>query len=318
LKAFCISHAKDVDGLASAAMAMAATGGESRLVDYEDVPGVLDEVPEDAGLVVISDLGVDNDKADEFVEKIGRLAARARVTYIDHHYLPESTKKRLAEKGVKVVHDVRECASMLTYETFRGELPGEAKLVALCGAVTDYMDDSPMASRLMEQSDRHYVLLEATMLAYALSKKGESDHFPEKVARHLSLMKPPHELKGVAELAVAQLDDTVKMARRAKREGRKIGRLAWMVTTQHSTGNVAKLLVGAFGVPLGVAMKQKQPGWYEVSLRGTSECKIHLGRTLSSLAGRLGGSGGGHKLAAGCRIPAGAQREFLKELARRV
>src|SRR5437899_12973502 len=80
-----------------------------------------------------------------------------------------------------------------------------------------------------------------------------------------------------------------------------MGMLAYMRTDQHATGSIAKLLIGAFDVPVGVAFREKsEPGWYEVSFRGTSDCKVHLGRVVGRLAERYGGSGGGSKLAAGC------------------
>ena len=103
-----------------------------------------------------------------------------------------------------------------------------------------------------------------------------------------------------------------------KEQGRKKGGLAYMFTAEHSTGNVAKVLIGAFDVPVGVALKQKQQGWYEVSLRGTSRTKVHLGRTISKIAGELGGSGGGHQKAAGCRIPAAKAEEMLAALSKKV
>ena len=40
-----------------------------------------------------------------------------------------------------------------------------------------------------------------------------------------------------------------------------------------------------------------------MSLRCTSECKVHLGQTISEIAGRHGGNGGGHARAAGCTVP---------------
>jgi hypothetical protein len=41
----CISHIKDVDGLSSAALVVAARGGTFRLTDYDDVLDELDAVP---------------------------------------------------------------------------------------------------------------------------------------------------------------------------------------------------------------------------------------------------------------------------------
>ncbi|MDA4123873.1 MAG: DHHA1 domain-containing protein [Thaumarchaeota archaeon] len=318
MKAFCISHVKDVDGLGSAALVSAAIGAEVLLSDYDDLIDNLRRVPDDVDTFVLCDIGADNANLDGFVNQLKKIRAYAEVTYVDHHYMSEATKRRLRAAKVKLVHDVTECSSMLTYLTFRAALPERARLIALCGAVTDYMDTSPSAKKMMEQADRQFVLLEASMLAYALGRKGGQDGFPEKVVRELSKMKHPHEIEGVPELAVEQLEVVVRLGEEVKREGKVLGRLAYMVTTQHSTGNVAKLLIGAFEVPVGVSLKEKEEGWYEVSLRCTSECKAHLGRTIVRIASRLGGNGGGHKMAAGCRIPTSKADEMLQALARRV
>jgi RecJ-like exonuclease len=318
MKAFCISHIKDVDGLSSAALAVAATGGEFLLSDYDTIIADLDRVPADADRVVITDLGTDVTTSEEFAEKLGRIASHAQVTYIDHHFASEETKRKIKRKGVKLVHDVSECASMLTYTTFKKLLPERARLIALCGAVTDYMDDSPVASKLMEHADRHFVLLEATLLAFAVARKGDEAGYPEMIVSELSKMKHPHEIPGVPELAVEQLGIVATLGEEVKRLGKKKGRLAYMVTSEHATGGVSKLLIGAFDVPVGVAMKEIPGGWYEVSLRGTSECRVHLGKTISAIAAKLGGNGGGHAKAAGCRVQVGKAPEMLKLLAKRV
>ena len=318
MKAYCLSHRKDVDGLASGSMSVAATGGELILSDYDDMVDNLRKVPDDADRVVISDLGADSADFPDFLKEMQRIAKHAKVTYIDHHYMSEPAKRKLRKAGIQVVHDVRECASMLTYRTLRDQLPERARLNALCGAVTDYMDDSPMAKKMMEKGDRHFVLLEATMLSLALGNRAEEPGFPEMVVAELARMKHPHEIAGVPEAAVRQLDKEAALGEEVKNGGARLGRLAYMVTSQYSTGNVAKLLIGAFDVPVGVAMKEKNPGWYEVSLRGTSECKVHLGRTIAKASVRLGGSGGGHRKAAGCRVPVSRADEMLQSLSKRV
>ena len=202
--------------------------------------------------------------------------------------------------------------------SFKDTLPEGARLVALCGAVTDYMDDSPLGKKLMEQGDRHFILLEATLLSLALGRRGDEEGFPEMVVGELSAMKKPHEIDGVPTAAIEQLRVEAELGEVVKSEGRRKGRLAYMVTTQHSTGSIAKLLIGAFEVPVGVAMKQKEAGWYEVSLRATSECRVHLGRTIGKVAESLGGSGGGHRKAAGCRVPVSRSGEMLEALSKRV
>jgi single-stranded DNA-specific DHH superfamily exonuclease len=309
---------KDVDGLGSAALVAAATGAEVLLSDYDDLLDNLAKVPPGTERFVLCDLGADNANLGGFLKGLRKIAESAEVTYIDHHFMTPATKSKLKRTGVRLVHDEDECSSMLAYLTFKDSLPEGARLIALCGAVTDYMDNSPAARRLMEQADRQFVLLEATMLAYALGRKGAQDGFPELVVSELSKMKRPHEIADVPHLAVGQLAEVSRLAEHVKERGKKMGRLAYMITTEHSTGNVAKLLVGAFNVPVGVAMKEKQPGWYEVSLRSTSECRIHLGRTIDRIASRLGGNGGGHRKAAGCRVPVSKADVMLRELSKKL
>lgn len=318
LKSYCISHRKDVDGLGSASMAVAATGGEVLLSDYDDFVDNLRKVPDDADRLVVTDIGADSADFPAYLEQMKRIAKHAEVIHIDHHYMSEQAKRRVRNAGVRLVHDTSECASILTYKTFKDVLPERARLIALCGAVTDYMDDSPIAKKLMEQGDRHFVLLEATLLSLALGRRAEEEGFPEMVVKELSKMKHPHEIPGVPEAALEQLDREARLGEMVKARGKKRGRIAYMVTTQYSTGSVAKLLIGAFEVPVGVAMKQKQEGWYEVSLRSTSETHVHLGRTIGKIAASLGGSGGGHRKAAGCRVPVSRAEEMLGALAKKV
>ncbi len=316
MRAFCISHVKDVDGVGAAAIVSAATGAEVLLSDYSSLMDDLKKVPEDVDRFVLCDLGSDNSEAETFVERLRSIASHASVTYIDHHFMSEKVRKSLQRAGVKVVHDEKECSSMLAYLTYRKKVPERARMIALLGAVTDYMDDSPEAKKIMEQADRQFILLEATMLAFAMGRGGTEGGFPEKVARELSMMRHPHEIEGVPALALEQLDAEVLLADEVKEKGKKVGRMAYMVTPEHSTGNVAKLLIGAFQVPVGVAMKEKERGWYEVSLRSTSECRVHLGKAIGKVAAACGGSGGGHSRAAGCRVPVAEVDTMLRSIAK--
>ncbi len=304
-----------MDGIGSAALVVAARGGRFNLASYDDVFDHLDGVPEDIDELVLCDIGTDPARAGEFAGKLGELAKRCRVTYIDHHYLDDKSKKRIRKLGVKLVHNTKECASILTYKTFVKELPEEAGKIALYGAVTDYMDNSPIAKRLMEKSDRHFILLEATLLSHAMARKGDDIEFVNSLVGELAGMKEPHGIDDIVGLAMEQVKEVALLTTEVKRLGKKLKRLAYANTTQQATGNVAKLLIGAFNAPVGVSFREKtQEGWYEVSLRGTSDCRVHLGRTIGKLVQKYGGSGGGHKLAAGCRIPKGNMHSLLVEL----
>jgi RecJ-like exonuclease len=314
----CISHIKDVDGVASAALVLSARGGTFRLTDYDELFKEMDAVPASATSLTICDLGTNASNFPEFVSRLAGLAKRMPVTYIDHHYLTEEGKSQLLRTGVEVRHDVRDCASVLTYLAYKDSQPEEARLLALYGAVTDYMDGSAVAAQMMETFDRQFILLECTLLSYALAKNGRDHAYPEMLVKELALMKAPHSIDDVGREALEQAEVVRKLAEEVKTKGTRMGRLAYMKTEQSATGNVAKLLLGAFGVSLGVAYKEKAGGMAEFSLRSTSESKIHLGKEIGLIAQKHGGSGGGHDKAAGCSVPSSEVQGLLKDLEARL
>ena len=315
---YCVSHVKDIDGISAAAMTRAATGADVTLTDYGRVVEDLRAVPREAKSLFICDLGVDTSDPGPFITIMGSLAGRAHVTYIDHHYLPTSTKARIRKSGVRLVHNERECASILTYLTFRDTLPPRFQLLALYGAVTDEMDHTPEASRLMGMTDRHFVLAEASLLSQALSFKAGRGGFPDMLVRELSTGRLPHEIEGVPESALKQVGLEAKLMDEVNSHGKRVGRLAYMDTTEYSSGIVAKLLLGAFRVPVGVAIRENKPGELVVELRGTSECRVHLGRVIGEVSSKLGGSGGGHRLASGGIVPSDKESLLLRMLSRKI
>ena len=315
MKTVCVSHVKDVDGLCSAAIVRAATGAEVILTDYGKVLAALGTISDGAKRVIVCDLGTDAGESDEFVARLASFARRGEAAYVDHHFLPRRVKRSIEGAGVRLVHDTNECSSVLAFQTFRDLLPAEAERLALFGAVTDDMDGAPAASRMMEQTDRGFVLLEATLLSNALSFRGESPGFQESMVSELAKMKQPHEIEGVVEYAVRQLAVSASLSKEVRRKGKRMGRLAFVETSEYSSGNVARWLMGAFGVPVGVAIR-KRNGLAEVELRGTSDCRVHLGKTIGPIAFELGGSGGGHRLACGCHVPEGKEMKMLAELSK--
>jgi len=105
-------------------------------------------------------------------------------------------------------------------------------------------------------------------------------------------MKAPHTIDDVPRQAMEQAEVVRLLAEEVRTMGTRLGRLAYMRTDESATGNVAKLLLGAFGVPVGVSYKLKPEGRAEFSFRGTSESGVHLGKEISAIAQKHRGSGG--------------------------
>jgi single-stranded DNA-specific DHH superfamily exonuclease len=307
----CISHGKDADGLVSASLVKAATGAQIVLADYGDFVEKMGAV-KSVDHLYICDLGLNGTLAASFVKEIERIRGFASIHYIDHHPLDPALKENLKGFGVELTHSLEECASVLTYTTLKDQLHGSAAVLAAYGAITDYMDDTPLAKKIIARYDRQFVLLEATLLTYALIGGMEDQDLRDRIVTELSGMKFPHQIKGVIDASQRGLESTADLIRKVVEQGVTSGLIAHMEVTEGSSGTVANLLVGAFDVPVGIAYRLvKDEGVYEISLRGSYDSTYDLGKVVSQVTGMIGGSGGGHKKASGARISRSLLKDFL-------
>ncbi len=51
-----------------------------------------------------------------------------------------------------------------------------------------------------------------------------------------------------------------------------------------------------------------------VSVRGSKQCKIHLGKLVNKITTEIGGSGGGHDKACGASIPKAKISKFINAI----
>ncbi|HKX82453.1 MAG TPA: DHH family phosphoesterase, partial [Nitrososphaera sp.] len=85
-----------------------------------------------------------------------------------------------------------------------------------------------------------------------------------------------------------------------------------------SSSMVVNFVLGASEKPVAMVYKFKQDiKSYIFSIRGSADCKIHLGRLVNEVASSLGGSGGGHDRACGAVIPKERLEEFIETMDRK-
>ena len=76
---------------------------------------------------------------------------------------------------------------------------------------------------------------------------------------------------------------------------------------------IVNFVMGLSGKQVGIAFKLKENiNSYVLSIRGSKECKIHLGKLVGNLTADLNGSGGGDDKACGAVIPEGNLVKFLE------
>ena len=316
-KVICISHKEDADGISSAALIRQAFGGDSVLVDYPSQMEAIQKVCADEKLksLYICDLGLSKKNQDEFVEILRVLKKNhVAVTYIDHHDIDPKITKDLEKIKVKMIHDINECTTVQVYNAFKSKLSDHASFIAACAAITDYMEDRPIGSKLLQIYDRQFALINATVLTYNIVGHQKDPDYLLYLVEELADSKFPHQIPNTFEFAQIQVEKLALIIDKVKKGMKTMSNIGYMEIMDSGASGAVNFVLGLSGKDVGVAYKERvDHGIYAVSVRGSRSCKIHLGKIVNILATDLGGSGGGHDKACGAVIPKLKIQTFLKE-----
>ena len=316
-KIVCISHKEDADGISSAALIRQAFGGDSVLVDYPGQMEAIQKVCADEKLksLYICDLGLSKKNQDEFVDLLRILKKNhVAVTYIDHHDIDPKITKELEKIKVKMIHDINECTTVQVYNAFKSKLSDQAPFIAACAAITDYMEDRPIGSKLLQIYDRQFALINATVLTYNIVGHQKDPDYLLYLVEELADSKFPHEIPNTFEFAQIQVEKLALIIAKVKKGMKTMKNIGYMEIMDSGASGAVNFVLGLSGKDVGVAYKERvDHGIYAVSVRGSKSCKIHLGKIVNVLATELGGSGGGHDKACGAVIPKPKIQTFLKE-----
>ncbi|WP_148686925.1 DHHA1 domain-containing protein [Candidatus Nitrosocosmicus hydrocola] len=324
MKSICISHKEDVDGIVSAALLQKGLKIKNLfLVDYPNLLNSLDYVisicskDKKFTRVFICDVGLNMKNQFLFLEKLKVLVSNnIEVIYIDHHYLEPVIKNKITEMGIKLVHDIGECTSVQIYYLLKNHISKVFSFFASAGALTDYMEDRPRARVLVNKFDRTFLMLEACYLSYIISASQKDIDFLKLISKQISRGKMPHELRNGCNL-VKQFSGKVSNAiSLIEKESVHLNNISYF---EHdldlSSSMIVNFVLGLSGKKVGIAFKMKTNiNSYILSIRGSKDCKTHLGKLVNNLSMDFGGSGGGHDKACGAVIPMDNFPKFLQTL----
>lgn len=313
----CLSHKEDVDGISSASLIRKAFGGETKLVDYPGLMSSLEQLQQDDNLkkLFICDLGLSKQNQDQFVEFLSNLRKKkVTVTYIDHHDLDKKIIKKMENLKVKLIHDVNECTTAQVYKAFKSKLDDHSPFIGAMAAVTDYMEDRPIGSKLLQKYDRQFALLEATVLTFTIASHQKDEDFLLYLVDELVDSKYPHQIPNAFEYARISAERISEVIQKVRKNMKTMKNLAYMEVTDSGASMAVNFVLGMSGKEVGVSYKlREEQGIYAVSIRGSKSCKIHLGRIVNDLAAEMEGSGGGHDKACGAVVPRSKINTFLKK-----
>ncbi|MGA7367728.1 MAG: DHH family phosphoesterase [Nitrososphaeraceae archaeon] len=271
--------------------------------------------------LIICDLGLNKKNESSFAQVLGEIVSNGyKVEYIDHHDVGKDIKAELQKVGVTLVHSTDECTSVQVYQRYKKKLNSYSSFYAAAGALTDYLEQRPVASMLVSRFDRHFLMLESTALSYMISSNQHDEKFLLKIVDCISKNRFPHDIEGgfmMAEKYAIRVSEAVKSLEGSIIRKRK---LAYVRNDLDLTASViVNFVLGISGRSVALVYKPRDEiDSFVISIRGSKESQAHLGRLVNEIAANFGGSGGGHDKASGAVVPKDRLDEFISELDRQI
>jgi len=300
----------DCDGICSASLASSARA-DSKLFfsnPYELLSSLRSIRGENT---IIADIALVSTYKDQIVNELKRLNSTGEVIYFDHHPLPSGlSESDLPATVVRGRDD--SCTSELVYEYFKDQLGHEISRVAVYGAIGDYSDNTEAIKEILKNWDKRELYLEAGILIAVLEGTKKKDYeFKRGLASYLSRNGLPSLNDDLVKIAIqeSKIDEEMRLV--VKRNVRTLGNVAYVQDIPWSLAKSAtyaraygKAMVGVAAEPMGEYM--------DMSLRSVDQNNLH--QIVPMVAESLNGVGGGHKNAAGARVPVGRFMQFISKL----
>ncbi len=310
-KTLILTHG-DSDGICSGALAKSAF--PDAYVYFTSPVSLLDKLDlvEDVETLIICDIAIDERYCSELRSTLEGLAKDCSLYYIDHHPLPESCRKE-----EWFYHDTGVCSAELTYRVFEDFLNEEMKRVAIYGAIGDFCDNTPCVKDWVRDWDKRSLYFQAGALIQAIIHKGKEYEFKRTLLEPLSKNVIPSNIPDILELAREAAINEEKIRRFVKEHVEILRNSAYVVNMNNSISKAAIYAASYGQKDVGIAAEYRErKGVYDLSIRSRGD--VDLNQILRSVAPKFGGSGGGHPVAAGARIPEDSLEGFLRAFDKKI
>ena len=300
----------DTDGICSGAIALAAN--PEAHIFFTNPYGLAEDLnaARDNDTIIICDIALTGSNLDRILQRFSSIAGKGNLTYIDHHPLPEAVSKD--RMPGRVVHSLDSSASELAYSLFQSALNLFYARVAIFGAIGDHQDNTPFIHKLLKRWDDRTLYFESGILIQGIEGQKRNYELKRNIISNLARNIPPSADDQLIELAVQQTRLEESAIRELITQVKVKGKIAYTFNFPFALGKTAIYAMGFTDALIGVACEEWK-GVIDMSLR-TSNREIDLNRLLRWIVPKLGGTGGGHRAAAGARIPKDKIEIFLNEL----
>ncbi|MCD1295985.1 phosphoesterase [Methanocella sp. CWC-04] len=312
MKSIIFTHS-DSDGICSGALALAANRDSP--VFFTNAVAILSDIEQARGFdrVIICDIAINIPVSKKLKAKIDEISEESEVIYIDHHPLPEGFD------APWLISDVTASASELTFYHFKNDLDPNMSRVALYGAIGDYRDNTDRVCDLVSDWDKRSLYYQAGTLSQGMEVGRRDYDFKRDIVRLLSVNTLPSEIPVLAKNAIISARKENELRVMVERDVIRMKNFSYMLNPNGCMSKAA-IYARVYGrTTVGLAAEYREhKDVYDISVRAkccpVDKPNINLNLIISRLTENYGGSGGGHPLAAGGRVPASAFKEFLLEL----
>lgn len=258
----------------------------------------------------ILDIALDEITWKRVMKLLEVYSTEGRVVYVDHHILPRSFIK----PSFEFYHDTRMSTAELTYRIYSGKLGIDMSRVALYGAVGDYSDETEYVKQLYDYWDKRFVYLESGILAQGLEASRKMYGFKREIVDQLSNNELPSDNKELVDRAIEITVKEESMRTYVFKNKKVLECISYILEPEGSLGRAARYAYVYGDRDVGVAIELR--GDIAVlSLRSKKNVlNIDLNQLLREVTPKFGGSGGGHRFAAGARVPRDKLDRFLMEI----
>lgn len=311
-----ITHG-DTDGICSSAV-IKCLFPSIRYIDFAHpttLANALAKLPR-TNILFILDLAIDKVFTNAISSQIERLInLGTAIVYIDHH--PFSDFSMMRNKGTcLVIHDPTKAASQLAYNYVKLTSTHpialyHAKRISIMGAMGDRFLSFDSYPQLKE---------EAIMLDNSWRVRPDDSNFKRMIINELARGKLPSEITEVVESYQKAKELYPRLLENLEKN--IVYEDEHMVVSKPSED-----MLGFVGIALSELSQNKEKIAVAIRSQGSNTSisisarasrkfydKLDLGKMFSELSQKMGGSGGGHALAASANLTIADYEVFVKEL----
>jgi len=314
MKTVILTHS-DCDGICAGAIALAKFPGAS--VFFTKPVSLYDDLnSQEADRIVIADIAITRRDIPDILKLFEQKAKESEILYFDHHPLPENAMKKLAELLAVYVNG-EGSASEIMYRHFQNEIPEERVWLAIYGAIGDYEERTPFVEERLKNWDVRALYFEASTIFLGIKGREFEDYDAKrKIVQTLADGKNPSDVAGLVEAAERTVKDEFMLYELVKKGAKKSGDVGY-VKDMYSfgfRGPSALFAATVTGSRIGLSVFMRKSN-LDITMR-SRDYALELNTIAEDAAEAVGGSGGGHRQAAGSRIPLDKFDDYLKAINR--